>query len=102
MRKGYSITLHCSASGYGSLTYYWERRISQNHNWFHLNHSINETLHLALVGQYRCNVTNEAGSVISPVITVYGKDFSACGWFGNSFIPSIQLATVAIGLVLCT
>ena len=37
--------------------------------------STNKTSYITTTtGQYRCNVTNEAGSAISPVITVYGKN----------------------------
>ena len=74
VRKSSRIILNCTASGYGSLTYYWERRISENHEWFTLSHVINKTSFYVTTGQYRCNVTNEAGSVLSPVFTVYGKD----------------------------
>ena len=74
MRKGSRATLYCTASGYGPLIYYWENRISENHNWFTIEHTVNMTLYTTgNTGQYRCNVTNEAGSVVSPVITVYGK-----------------------------
>ena len=70
--RGSRVTLHCKASGYGSLIYYWERRISENHKWFTIDHLINKISHTTgQTGQYRCNVTNEAGSVVSPVITAY-------------------------------
>ena len=75
VRRGSRVTLHCIASGYGSLIYYWEKRISENHNWFTFVHSINRTSYTTRnTGQYRCNVANEAGSVVSPVISVYGKN----------------------------
>ena len=77
VRKRSTVTLHCTASGYGSLTYYWERRFSEDHNWFTIDKINNMTSFTASrksLGQYRCNVTNEAGSTISPVFTVYGKD----------------------------
>ena len=74
VREGSRVTLHCTASGYGSLIYYWERRISENHNWFTIAYSINKNSLHASAGQYRCNVTNEAGSVVSPVIILYGKN----------------------------
>ena len=75
VRNGSRVTLHCTASGYGSLIYYWENRISEKHNWFTIAYSINKTSHTTGESkQYRCNVTNEAGSVVSPVITVYGKN----------------------------
>ena len=75
LRKGSRIILHCTASGYGSLIYYWERRLTENHKWFTIDHIINKTLfRLGDTGQYRCNVTNEAGSAVSPVITIYGNN----------------------------
>ena len=74
IREGSRVNLHCTASGYGSLMYYWEGRISENHNWFTIDHSINKTSFIVNTGQYRCNVTNEAGSVVSPIIIVYGKN----------------------------
>ena len=74
MSEGSRVTLHCNAFGYGSLTYYWQKRLSEYHNWYTIYHSVNKTSFVANTGQYRCNVTNEAGSVVSPVITVYGKN----------------------------
>ena len=75
LRKGSRVTLHCTASGYGSLIYYWERRLAENHKWFTIDHFINKTSYrTGDTGQYRCNVTNEAGSVVSPVITIYGNN----------------------------
>ena len=74
MKRGSCVTLHCTASGYGSLIYYWERRISEYHEWFTIDHTINKIYKTGITGQYRCNVTNEAGSVVSPVLTVYGNN----------------------------
>ena len=69
------VTLNCTASGYGSLIYHWERRLTESHKWFIISHIINTTTYITgSTGQYRCNVTNEAGSVVSPVITVYGNN----------------------------
>ena len=66
-----NVTLQCRASGEGLLHYYWAKENSGN--WITVN-SNNMTLHMVTTsGQYRCNVTNEVGSVVSPVITVYGK-----------------------------
>ena len=71
LKEGSSSTISCRAVGFGSLTYYWERKDSEK--WITVK-STNKTSFLATTtGQYRCNVTNEAGSVISPVITVYGE-----------------------------
>ena len=72
LKESSGVTLQCRAAGYGSLIYYWERRISEN--WITVD-SENRTLYkTGTSGQYRCNVTNKAGSALSPVITVYGED----------------------------
>ena len=69
------VTLHCKASGYGSLIYYWESRLTENHKWSTIKYNTNKTSYTtANTAQYRCNVTNEAGSVVSPVYTVYGNN----------------------------
>ena len=73
IRKGSYVTLHCTTSGYGSLMYHWDRRISENHKWYPLNHINKTSPKTGQTGQYRCNVSNEAGSVVSPVITIYGN-----------------------------
>ena len=74
LRKGSRVTLHCTASGYGSQKY-WERRISENHNWYTVKTIISTTSYrTGQTGQYRCNVTNKAGSVVSPVITLFGNN----------------------------
>ena len=69
-----TFILQCTATGDGSLIYYWERRISENHNWYTIHHAIDKTSFTASAGQYRCKVTNEAGSVVSPVYNVYGEN----------------------------
>ena len=72
VNKSSNATLQCRAAGYGSLTYFWEKNISGN--WIKIN-SINMTSYTTNTsGQYRCNVTNGAGSDLSPVITVYGEN----------------------------
>ena len=74
MKRGLRVTLHCIAFGYGSLIYHWERRILKYHKWYPLNHINKVSFNTGQIGQYRCNVTNEAGSVVSPVITIYGNN----------------------------
>ena len=60
------------AAGDGSLKYYWERKDAGN--WVTVNNDSRISYIITgTTGQYRCNVTNEVGSVLSPVITVYGK-----------------------------
>ena len=66
-----TVTLQCTATGDGSLKYYWERNDSGN--WITVGNNNRTSYTTNTTGQYRCNVTNEVGSVISPVITVYGK-----------------------------
>ena len=74
LKEGSSYTISCRADGYGSLTYYWEKNVSNE--WMTVD-SNNKTSYKTMnTGEYRCKVINEAGSVVSPVITVYGKVFS--------------------------
>ena len=64
-------TLHCRAAGYGSLMYHWETNNAGS--WKAVSNK-NSTHYIAsTTGQYRCNVTNKAGSVVSSVITVFGE-----------------------------
>ena len=66
-----TVTLQCRATGDGSLIYYWERNDSGS--WITVDSNNMRSYTTNATGQYRCNVTNDAGSVVSPVITVYGK-----------------------------
>ena len=72
LKESSTVTLQCTAAGYGSLIYYWERNDSGN--WITVDNNNKTSYTTNTTGQYRCNVTNEAGSVTSPVITVYGKN----------------------------
>ena len=74
LKEGSSYTISCRAAGYGSLTYYWERKVSKK--WTNVDNNNKTSYETTNTGQYRCNVANEAGSVVSPMITVYGKVFS--------------------------
>ena len=71
LKEGSSYTISCKAVGYGPPTYYWERKDSKK--WITVDRTNRPYFTTAITGQYRCNVTNEAGSVVSPVITVYGE-----------------------------
>ena len=71
LREGSSYTISCRAAGYGSLTYYWEKKESEK--WITVDSTNKTSYKTTTTGQYRCNVTNEAGSVVSPVITVHGE-----------------------------
>ena len=66
-----TVTLNCTATGDRSLIYYWERNDSGN--WITVDNYNRTSYTTGTTGQYRCNVTNEVGSVVSPVIIVYGK-----------------------------
>ena len=70
LRPASTITLQCRATGDGSLKYYWER----NHlgYWITVDNNNRTSYTTGTNGQYRCNVTNEVGSVVSPVFTIYG------------------------------
>ena len=71
LREGSSYNISCRAVGYGSLIYYWERKDSKK--WITVESRNQTSYKITTTGQHRCNVTNEAGSVVSPVITVYGE-----------------------------
>ena len=66
-----TVTLYCEATGDGSLIYYWER--NDLGNWITVDNNNRTSYITNTTGWYRCNVTNEVGSVVSPMITVYGK-----------------------------
>ena len=74
---GRSITLMCGASGLGTLVYSWER--SSGSSWTTVsNDNTSYTTNTTLtIGEYmyRCNVSNEAGSVVSnsATVNVYGE-----------------------------
>ena len=77
LRRNSHVTLECIATGDGgSLIYYWERKVSEN--WITVDSNNRTSYTTNTTGQYRCNVTNEVGSVISPVISIYGKDLLIC------------------------
>ena len=71
LKEGSSYNISCRAAGYGSLTYYWEKKDSKK--WITVDNTNKTSYNTTTTGQYRCSVTNEAGSVVSPVITVYGE-----------------------------
>ena len=67
-----TVTLDCEGTGRGSITYHWEtKRI--NKRWMKINNSNNKRYivrNLEQSQQYRCVVSNEAGSTRSNVATV--------------------------------
>ena len=71
LKEGSSYTISCRAVGYGSLTYCWEK--NESGKWVTIDSTDKTSYSARTTGLYRCNVTNEAGSVVSPVYTVYGE-----------------------------
>ena len=76
---GKSITLMCSASGLGTLVYFWDRRNSGS-DWNNIGRAkgiaYTTRKSMAIGGyMYRCRVSNEAGSVVSnsATVNVYGE-----------------------------
>ncbi|XP_065918141.1 receptor-type tyrosine-protein phosphatase S-like isoform X3 [Dysidea avara] len=70
---GYNVTLECEASGRGLLAYLWEKRESGG-DWTIVDDSNTTTYTTSISGLYQCNVSNEAGSVVSnsATVNVYG------------------------------
>ena len=67
-----SITLDCEGTGRGSITYHWETNINGG-QWMKISNSNSRRLsveNLEQSQQYRCVVSNEAGSTRSDVATV--------------------------------
>ena len=68
-----SVTLNCEGTGRGSITYQWETSNINGGQWMIFSDSNSETLvvrNLEQSQQYRCVVSNEAGSTRSDVATV--------------------------------
>ena len=67
------ITLNCTASGDGTIIHQWQE--FNNGSWMDINNSNNAeytTDTLTQSSQFRCVVSNEAGSVVSN-LNVYGE-----------------------------
>ena len=77
-----SVTLDCEGTGRGSITYQWETSNINGGQWMNISNS-----RVLVVGsleqsqQYRCVVSNEAGSTRSNVatVTVLSKLFMLIG-----------------------
>ena len=70
---GRSVTLTCETTGNGSITYQWEISNINGGRWMNISNSNNKTLVVGTLEQsqqYRCVVSNEAGSTRSNVATV--------------------------------
>ena len=68
-----SVTLDCEGTGRGSITYHWETSNINGGQWMNIINSNSKTIvvsNLAQSQQYRCVVSNEAGSTRSKVATV--------------------------------
>ena len=67
-----SVTLDCDGTGRGSIRYHWETNIDER-QWLIISNSNSKALivrNLEQSQQYRCVVSNEAGSTRSDVATV--------------------------------
>ena len=67
-----STYLHCEGTGGGSITYHWETSNINGEGWGIINDN-NRQLYLNGLEQsqqYRCIVSNEAGSTLSRVATI--------------------------------
>ena len=68
-----SVTLDCQGTGRGSITYQWETSNISGGQWMNISNSNSSTLVVGTLEQsqqYRCIVSNEAGSTRSNVATV--------------------------------
>ena len=68
-----SVTLDCEGTGRGSITYHWETSNINGGQWMNISNSNTRRLvvrNLEQSQQYRCIVSNEAGSTRSNVATV--------------------------------
>ena len=68
-----SVTLGCEVTGRGSITYHWETSNINGGQWMNISNSnSNRTVvgNLEQSQQYRCVVSNEAGSIISDFATI--------------------------------
>ena len=68
-----NITLKCRGTGKGSITYHWETSNINGGQWMNISNSNSRRLvvrNLQQSQQYRCVVSNEAGSTISNVAII--------------------------------
>ena len=68
-----SVTLDCEGTGRGSIAYQWETSNINGGQWMNISNSNSKTLAVGTLEesqQYRCVVSNEAGSTRSNVSTV--------------------------------
>ena len=72
------VTLECEGISRGSITYQWERKRISSKSWTNIKNRNNKTFVVGILQrsqQYRCVVSNEAGSTRSNVadVTVLSK-----------------------------
>ena len=67
-----SVILKCRATGRGSITYHWETSNINGGQWMNISNGRRNFVveNLEQSQQYRCVVSNEAGSTRSDVATV--------------------------------
>ena len=68
-----SVTLDCEGTGRGSITYQWETSNINGGQWMNISNSNSSRFVVGTLEesqQYRCVVSNEAGSTRSNVATV--------------------------------
>ena len=68
-----SVTLDCEGTGRGSITYQWETSNINGGQWMKISDSNSKTFivqNLKQSQQYRCAVSNEAGTKVSNIATV--------------------------------
>ena len=68
-----TVTLDCEGTGRGSITYHWETSNINGGQWMNISNSNSRRYivrNLEQSQQYRCVVSNEAGSTRSDVATV--------------------------------
>ena len=68
-----SVTLNCNGTGRGSITYHWETSNINGGQWMNISNS-NRRRYIVRntqqSQQYRCVMSNEAGSTRSDIATV--------------------------------
>ena len=97
---GFSHTLMCSAIGSGTLRYSWE--ISSNGSSWSTVNDVNTTSYVTNtslhIGQYmyRCNVSDEAGSVVSDnaTVIVYGECLFLLPYYSKTLCWCVFLAKI--------
>ena len=68
-----SVTLTCEGTGTGPITYRWEVKNINGGEWMNISDSNNTELlrNIEQSQQYRCVVSNEFGTTISNIATIY-------------------------------